>query len=231
MKHQLLQKRERRGSQAGGFTLIELLVVITIISILSAIAVPVHQAIIESARQTRAVGHAKQIVLGMRAYSMDSGGEFPQGENQYGEEITTSNDAFRGLVPDYIEDERIFAVTGSRWGAKADNKMESASEILEAGENHFSYISGLRDSSKNWWPLVVDGTTGSGVYTRRDGERGGVWKGKRAVVVFVDGSASAIKLKGESEQRFVPRVDDENMNALDVESYMPEGVRLLDPAG
>ncbi|MEM7145953.1 MAG: type II secretion system protein [Verrucomicrobiota bacterium] len=223
--------RTRDSRREPGFTLIELLVVITIISILSAIAVPTFQNVIEASRQTRAAAHAKQIVTALRAFSMDSGGEFPQGENQYGQEISNANDAFRELVPDYIEDERIFAVTGSGWGSKADNKMEGAGEILESGENHFAYVAGLNDSSKNWWPLVVDGTTGSGVYTREEGERGGRWKGKRAVVVYVDGSASVVRLKGESNRRYIPRVDEETMNALDVEAYMPEGVRLLEPAG
>jgi prepilin-type N-terminal cleavage/methylation domain-containing protein len=231
MKHHQFVETGLRKYRLGGFTLIELLVVITIITILATIGFPIQQAIIESSRQVKAREHARQIVLGMRAYAVDSGGVFPGGKNQYGQEITNSNDAFRDLVPDYIEDERIFAVGGSQWGSKVDNKMESPGEILEAGENHFAYISGLSDSSRNWWPLVVDGTAGGGVYTRDQGQRGGRWKGKRAVVVFVDGSAAAAKLRGEGDHRFVPRLDDDNMNALDVESYMPDGVQLLDPAG
>ncbi|MEM8952548.1 MAG: prepilin-type N-terminal cleavage/methylation domain-containing protein [Verrucomicrobiota bacterium] len=232
MKTKVLDQPGELGrSGFAGFTLVELLVVITIISILSAIAVPAFQNVIESGRQTRALAHAKQIASGIRAYAMDSGGQFPIGKNQYGQEINTANDAFRDLVPDYLEDERIFAIAGSGWGPRADNRMDGVGEVLESGENHFAYIAGLGDASKNWWPLIVDGTTGSGVYTREEGVRGGRWKGKRAVVVNVDGSASVTRLKGESTRRYIPRVDDERMNALNVEAYMPEGVQLLEPAG
>jgi hypothetical protein len=162
---------------------------------------------------------------------MDQDGLFPDGENVYGEEINDSNAAFRDLM-DYVDgDERIFSVSGSAWGAGADNVTTSPSDMLQSGENHFSYVAGLRSSSKGLWPVVVDGTNGSGTYGSVEGEKGGLWRGKKAIVVRVDSSAKAERLRGEDGERYIPKHDDPQGNALSVESYMGSAARLLNPAG
>ncbi len=213
-------------THARAFTLIELLTVITIIAVLAAVAVPGINTAMEMANASAGMQNARQIGIGLRGYAMDSGGLFPYEENDLGESITSSNAAFRDLI-DYIDDERVYAARGSAWGAEADNKDPYCSP----GEVHFSYVGGLDTSSKSWWPLVVDGTDGSGTYTREPGQRGGLRKGKKAVVLRVDGSAAAERLKGEDNARYLPRLGEEGQNALEVSGYMGSRARLLDPEG
>ena len=205
--------------------------VIAIIGLLAGVAGPGLNNAMKAAQANAAMQKARQIALGIRGYSLDNGGEFPGGENIYGESITTSNDAFRDLF-DYVEDESVFAVKGSNWGAKADNRMSTPSQFLEPGENHFAYVAGLNSTSRSVFPLIVDGSDGQGTYTTERGERGGLWGGQRGVMVRCDGSGSVERLvqsKGGTK-RFLPRMDEPTENALDL-SYAGDGVELLDPAG
>jgi prepilin-type N-terminal cleavage/methylation domain-containing protein len=213
-----------------GFTLIELLVVIAIIAILAAIAVPVYGTAIMAAQMSDASNNARQIVIALKMYANDNGGSFPSGTNSYGEKIATANDAFRSLVPSYIDNESVFTVPRSKDGPKADNKIDPEQQILRPGENHFAYIEGVSSASTSTWPVVVDGTDGSGHYTNIETDFGGVWKGTKAVVARIDGGVNLVALQGPLTKRFIPRFDDPTKDALVVSDYMGSGVQLLDPA-
>ena len=213
-----------------GFTLIELLVVISIIAILAATSVPVYQSVMMSGKQTAALNNARQIGLGVRMYANDNDGNLPSVDSEDGGEASTSNDAFRLLVPTYVDSEQIFTVPSSKVGAKADNDVSTKSKILERNENHWAYVAGLSTSSKSTWPLIVDHTTGSGYYSDKEGDVGGTWRGTKAVVVHADNSAKLIKLLGTGSRMYIPRADDSDKNALTVRDYMGDSVRLLEPA-
>lgn len=218
------------GHRREAFTLLELLIVITIIAILSAIVVPVANSVVGMARRAAAGSNARQIALGLRTYAIDHGGRFPAGGSNEKGALRNANDAFR-LIIDYVDrDERLFAVPGSAWGPAADGRCDTPEETLAAGENHFAYIAGLTSDSRGTWPLVVDGTDGSGGYTVVRGQRGGVWQGRYAVVARVDGGAEAVPLRGSGDRRYLPRHGDPERNALDVADYMGPAARLLDPA-
>jgi|GEM_PF-965522 len=218
-------------SRVRGFSLLELMVVVSIMALLSAIAFPSMRSAMINAQMARSTHDVRSIVMGLRSWATDHDGVFPFGETPSGDEIATANDAFRLLIPYYIDNEKIFTVSRSAWGRQADNRIEDDAEILEPGENHYGYVAGLLDTSRSNWPLVADGTNGSGVYIEEVGRRGGAWEGRKAVVGYVGGSAAAVKLAGErGAEKFVPREGYPEENALDVE-YMGEDVTFLDPAG
>lgn len=225
-----MKTKQTETSRSSAFSLLELLVVVTIIAILSAVMVPAGSVVVGMAKRAAAAEHAKQIVIGLRAYSIDNGGRFPGGRNHYGQPIATSNDAFRDML-EYVDyNEKIFTVSGSMWGATADLKTTSVGEMLRPGENHFAYISGVSPDARGQWPLVVDGTDGGGTYSEQVSERGGLWKGKYAVVGRIDGSVGSERLQGDGAVRYLPKFDDPSKNGLKVAAYMGKGARLLDPA-
>ncbi len=215
-----------------GFTLMELMTVTAIIAILSAVSFPGIKGAMRTAQMNAAVQNAKQVSTGLRNFANDFDGAFPGTVDPVTEEeYTTSNDVFRLLLPEYLDTERVFAVPGSAWGARADGRIDEEIERLEPGENHWAYIAGLTMSSRSDWPLIVDGTDGSGSYTDDPGAKGGTWEGRKAIVVRVGGSAESVRLIGEGSQRILPRYGYPEENALEVNAYMGELAALLDPAG
>lgn len=219
-----------KTSPRYAFTLIELLIVIAIIAILAGVSMPVYAVVMRNGRMNAAMQSARQVGMALRLYANDNDGAYPQKRNSYDQEIINANDAFRSLIPGYLDNERVFTVTGSKTGATADNKMEDTAHMLEAGENHWAYVSGLNASSNSNWPLIVDHTDGSGTYSTKENTRGGIWLGTKTVTIFTDGSARILPLLGSGEKRYLPRFDDKTKNALLVEQYMGDGVKLLEPA-
>ena len=212
------------------FTLIELLVVISIIAILAGLSMPVYTKIIMNGRQADAMSNARQIGLGLRLYANDYDGNYPTKKNTLGEDIKTSNDVFRSLVPTYVDNEKVFSVTSSKAGPSVDNDMNGAAHIIAAGENHWAFIDGLNSTSNSNWPLIADHTDGTGYYTDQEGVLGGTWKGTKAVVLNTDMSAHLTPMLGSGKQRFIPRFDDKTKNALAVTEYMGDTAKLLEPA-
>ena len=73
-----------------------------------------------------------------------------------------------------------------------DEKFKNTGDILTSGENHFAYVLGLSTTSPATWPLIADGFNSAGdhTYSKNETEKGGVWKGKKAVVLHCDNSGS-----------------------------------------
>ncbi|HWB61496.1 MAG TPA: hypothetical protein VG733_18585, partial [Chthoniobacteraceae bacterium] len=165
---------------------------------------PVFTSVKVKGNQTKALSNAKQIALALRLYASDNSGNFPAYTLQNGSPTTTTvstaNDAFAELFPTYLTDESIFATPGSAWSPTGpdqqyDNAPDNTSgKTLEAGENTWAYVTGLNDSSNAAVPLIADGFTGnagvtsSHTYTVDPTQKGGVWKGKQAIVVHSDAS-------------------------------------------
>ncbi len=191
----------------SAFTLIELLVVITIIAILASIAFPVFNSVTERANQTKDLSNIRQVGLTLKLFAADHSGSFPSQTDPEatppGQPITTANQAFRQLFPTYLTNEEIFAVKGSAYTVGTpDNRIDQTptggnyTQTLLAGENSYSYIKGLNETSNASLPLVADGFAGGAtpanppVYTTVKSDKGGVWGGKRAIVLNCDGSVN-----------------------------------------
>jgi prepilin-type N-terminal cleavage/methylation domain-containing protein len=204
--YSLLKQRER----ISAFTLIELLVVIAIIAILASIALPVFSSVQERGKQTKDMSNGKQIGLALKQFAQDNNGQFPQympntsyaAAQTAGVLAATSNDALWWLLPTYMTDENVFCVAGSHWSkASADNLLDAAgvgtrTNTLAPGECAYVYILGLNDTSNSGFPLIADAGTNPAAaaygYTNNKNNAGGVWGGKKAVVIKVDGSGQAM---------------------------------------
>jgi prepilin-type N-terminal cleavage/methylation domain-containing protein len=188
---------------SSAFTLIELLVVIAIIAILASIALPAFSLVQERGKQTKDMSNGKQIALALKQFATDHDGVFPnkQPAADYNTATTlaagdTSNLAFWWLFPTYLTSEDVFVVAGSAWSPNPpDNKIDPAgaggrTDTLKAGECAYYYISGLTDTSNPQFPLLGDAGKAAGKqeYTNVQTDKGGVWKGKKAIIAFVDGS-------------------------------------------
>jgi len=197
---------------SSAFTLIELLVVIAIIAILASIALPAFSAVQERAKQTKDLSNGKQVALSLKQFALDNNGEFPNRKYGTGAPTSdypsstvlaggdTSNDAFRWLLPVYVNSEDIFVVPGSKWCPSDDNLLDATYgtflDTLKPGENGYAYIAALNDTSNPQMPLLADGFKSGAVpfYTTDKTVKGGVWGGQRAVVIFVDGSGRVMKV-------------------------------------
>ena len=189
----------------AAFTLIELLVVITIIAILAGIALPVFTTVQERGSQTKALAQGKQIGLALKLFASDNDGNFPHGvtsatppEPDFSASyvLANSNIALKQLIPNYVPNEKIFYVQKSQWTPNPpDEVISTDSAKLSVGENHWAYVPRLTDTSNPNFPLIADGfSTSVGTYAASQAAKGGVWKGKKAVIIRADQSGSVEKL-------------------------------------
>ncbi len=186
---------------AAAFTLIELLVVIAIIAVLASIALPVFSTVQERGSQTKDLSNAKQIALACKLYASDNDGKFPDKDGTAAADpqpalakTDTSNKAFALLIPNYLPTEKLFYLAKSAWSPTVpDENMTNPADRCEASTNNFAYEMGLTDISNPSFPLIADAPfTGgnSAVYKTDPTAKGGVWKGKKAVVIRCDQSGT-----------------------------------------
>jgi prepilin-type N-terminal cleavage/methylation domain-containing protein len=185
----------------AAFTLIELLVVIAIIAVLASIAVPVFSTVQERGAQTKDLSNAKQIALACKLYAADNDGKYPDKDGQGGDPPTTaltssstSNLAFACLVPNYLPTEKLFYLGKSAWSPNVpDEKVTLPADRCEASSNNFAYELGMTEISNPSFPLIADAPTTGGptaVYSTDPTKKGGVWKGRKAVIIRCDQSGT-----------------------------------------
>jgi hypothetical protein len=183
---------------------------------------------------SKAGGIHKALML----YAQDHEGRFPTGTQG-------ATHAFRELFPDgYLADEKLFYVPGSAWHDEARKKRPDNvigtkpdfAQALERGENHWAYVSGLTTESAPTLPLIADGFVEGepGRYTDDPAKKGGVWKGMKAVVVYVSGSAKAERLSAKPDFRVMRTVTDQHGGTPQVDIFsrdggLPENARVLNP--
>ncbi|HEX8296915.1 MAG TPA: prepilin-type N-terminal cleavage/methylation domain-containing protein [Chthoniobacteraceae bacterium] len=205
-----------KTSKTNAFTLIELLVVISIIAILAGIALPVFGEVQVRGAQTSALSNAKQVGLACKLFAADYNGNFPL----YSDPVAKtegggdSNSLLQTLIPDYIPDKKIFAIPRSAY-CKGVGRSNTQPDKLGRGENEWAYVKGLSDTSNARFPLLADGFSGPGstTYVADESQPGGVWKGKKAIVIRVDTSGAVETLykrgTGASVKSTVKRSDDD----------------------
>lgn len=173
-------------------------------------------------KQIKDLSNARQIAFALKDFAVDHDGAFPNKEpaEDYGvaDDLTDadkSNDAFWWLLPNYLNREDIFAVRGSAWSPMPpDNEMDPPRSVervntLRQSECGYMYITGLTETSNPEFPLLADAGTAENVtvYTEKRNEKGGVWRGKTAVILFVDGSGRIMDVndRTDSNASFVKR--------------------------
>ena len=183
----------------SAFTLIELLVVISIIAILAGIALPVFGQVQIKGAQTKVLSNIKQVGTACRLFADDYNGLYPtftldQNNKMTSNKVSDANEAFGQLfAAGYMETEQIFFCAKSAFTPKPpDEKFKNSGDVLTAGENHLAYVLGLTTTSPATWPLIADGFNSAGdhTYSKNEGDKGGVWKGKKAIVLHCDNSGS-----------------------------------------
>ncbi|MEM8953332.1 MAG: type II secretion system protein [Verrucomicrobiota bacterium] len=193
-----------------GFTLIELLVVITIIAVLASISFPVYNKVTMRSKITKDLSNTRQILMAMKMFGIDNDGVFPTGSiadsdptsgSGGGGEASTSTSAFQELIPDYINEERIFYTAGNN---PLKKRIPDENGTLDAAENCYSYVAGANDSTESNVPIIADWFTASG--SNYDSQHPW-WGAGQAVVGNADGSAASKKLKKTGQTGFVMSAD------------------------
>jgi len=197
------------------FTLIELLVVIAIIAVLASIAIPVMGQAQERAQRTKCLSQARGIFPALKMFAGDHDGSYPSQPDQDeksgtgGGQLKDANEAFANLIPGYVSNETPFGNSASKYCKEAsgairmpDNDISTRNKVLERGENAYAYIRGLSETSNSSYPILADafaqGSESDPKYSKKEGDYGAQWKGKYAIVVFLDGSARVDNVSSQS---------------------------------
>ena len=227
--------------KTSAFTLIELLVVISIIALLAGIALPVFSQVQERGAQTKDLSNAKQIALACKLYASDNDGKYPDKDGTSAADpqptlaaTGTSNQAFALLVPQYLPTEKLFYLGKSAWSPNVpDEKTTAEGDRCEASTNNFAYERGMTEISNPSFPLIADAPTTGGataVYSTDPTVRGGVWKGKKAIVIRCDQSGTVENCKVVQAQG-TSTVVGPTGGATNTDIFAPNGTTWISAAG
>jgi prepilin-type N-terminal cleavage/methylation domain-containing protein len=226
-------------SYPHAFTLIELLVVIAIIAVLASIALPVFSSVQERGAQTKDLSNAKQIALACKLYAADNEGKYPDKDGTVDPPVpltngSTSNQAFAVLIPTYLPTEKLFYLGKSAWSPTVpDEKTTVPADRCEASTNNFAYEMGMTETSHPSFPLIADApNTGglSAVYKTDQTQKGGVWKGRKAIIIRCDQSGTVETCKVNSGAG-TATVEGPTGGSTNTDIFAPNGTSWISSSG
>jgi hypothetical protein len=153
----------------------------------------------ERGAQTKDLSNAKQIGLACKLYAADNDGKYPERDGTVDPPValtagSSSNQAFALLIPTYLPTEKLFYLGKSAWSPTvSDEKTTLPADRCEASTNNFAYEMGMTETSHPSFPLIADAPFSGGssaVYKTDQTQKGGVWKGKKAIVIRCDQSGN-----------------------------------------
>ena len=212
----------------------ELITAVAAFGILATLLAPAISALPAKRKLPDQVTYGREIYLGLRAYAADHQGAFPT----YPDPATrkgifmTSNEAFEALLPRYLDDKRPFFHKDSAWCTAVKNDKSTENRVLP-GENDWCYVRGFSVKSEAKWPLLANALAPQSTsYVKDSTKPGGVWKGKKAVLVWVSGHAEMVELREHGAASYVPRKDLPQANVFDKDAnwLAGEDVQVLFPS-
>ena len=222
------------------FTLIELLVVISIIAIIASLAMPTFSSFMQNSRMTEQMSNGLNVFKAMASYGSESGhnGLLPiyTDPDDPATKVTTSNEALEILLAgNYIDDKRVFINRASEWCKPVQKNDDSTAKKVQVRESDWCYVVGIGDTSSSRWPVLANafatGTDSNPTYVTDPGQKGGVWKGTKAVVIYHGGNGEVGATKKDGNNYFVKRTDQPTKNAFVVDGDWLSGsdIKVLFP--
>lgn len=217
---------------------IEFLFMLTTVVVLIILAAPsVKQFLLKAPKGVKTLSDGLILYKAMANYASDlKGGDFPiQREfDDPSTRVQTSNQAFEILLQDgMLDDKKVCFNMHSAWCRPLPQNEQTVRQILP-GENDWCYVGGLnRHTMNHRWPILANAfAPGSTSYVEDQGQKGGVWKGTRALVIWAGGNGELVDTKEQDGRYFIRRPGQAEANAFERDGEWLAGkkVEILYPA-
>jgi hypothetical protein len=218
---------EKRNQRKWRLSLRSLLVIIGSGLFLCEMLVIVWGVLRRHARVSDQLNIGRSLYMTLRSYAAETANseQFPLYKvGRGGELLENSNGAFEVLLTRYMDEKRVLFNEESAWckGGVATNE-----KTVGPGECEWAYVRGLEVSSNGQWPLLANAfAPGRTTYVADPAEKGGVHRGKRAVVILAGGSAEILETKKKGDESYVPRHDKPGADAFEKDGDWLAGERV-----
>jgi hypothetical protein len=177
-------------------------IVIGTVALFGLWAVPTYIDISIKGNETWGVSYCKLVILGMKQFSKDNGGLYPDG-GPAAAGLTSSNQLFRRLFQAGVfTEETVFGCPGSRF--VPDGRIGDVPvfpQALEPGECHWVLLKHQGEESPGSAPVIVENALDPSWPPRWDvsdeagNRKGRARPGRHIIVGCNDGSAQVVKLQ------------------------------------